>query len=319
MVVLTVMIWRRGLTAVAAMLVLAGCGRPGAGAGDPVPDPVPEDRGRLEQQAQAALARWEAAAAASGGANPFVPLSDLTDQIGNWEEPVGGNNKIALMTGQLVDKAGLSPAPPAPGRIQWADGRSREVPVLSAAQAYLAMTTKVTVRDCHGCQPLEITDARLSTKDIATSRGKASVPVWEFTIRGTRVIVTRVAVDPSAGITVSPPPWDANNPPAGYSIESATVSADGKHVTAHFTGSGGTAEKPCGADYSAFAVESAHAIVVVVIERPYPGKMAANEACAMIGYPRTAVAELASPLGERAVLEVREGRPVPVTTEPAGK
>jgi hypothetical protein len=250
------------------------------------------------------------------GTGSFALVGALTGQIGNWEEPVGANNKLALMTGNVVDKAGLSSAAPAPGRIKWADGRSREVPVLSAAEAYQALVAGVADHNCQGCAPLEITDARLSTKDIATSRGKASVPVWEFTIRGTRVIVTRVAVNPS---TVTPPSWDANNPPAGYSIESATVSADGKHVTAHFTGSGGTAEKPCGADYSAYAIESANAVVVIVIEHPYKGTIGPNEGCHLIGYRRSAVAALASPLGERAVLEVRQGQPVPVTVEAAGK
>jgi hypothetical protein len=246
-------------------------------------------------------------------------VGELTGQIGDWEQSVGENNKIALMTGNIVDKAGLTSAAPAAARIQWADGRSKEVPVLPAAQAHQAIVAEVKDHQCQGCQPLEITDARLSTKDIATTRGKASVPTWEFTIRGTKVIVTRVAVDPSAAVKVSPAPWDPNNPPAGYSIESATVSPDGKKLTAHFTGSGGTAEKPCGADYSAYAVESANAVVIIVIEHRYPGTMGPNEACNLMGYARTAVADLAGPLGERTVLEVREGLPVLVTREAAGK
>ncbi|MFI2649626.1 MULTISPECIES: hypothetical protein [Micromonospora] len=55
---------------------------------------------------------------------------------------------------------------------------------------------------------------------------------------------------------------------------------------------------------------SAHrAVVVIVITHPHAG----DEACAALGALRTAEVELAQPLGERAVLEVRQGLPVPAT------
>ena len=40
-----------------------------------------------------------------------------------------------------------------------------------------------------------------------------------------------------------------------------------------------------------------------------------NSLCTLIGYPRTATAQLGAPLGQRAVLEVRTGQPVPVRPE----
>jgi hypothetical protein len=75
-----------------------------------------------------------------------------------------------------------------------------------------------------------------------------------------------------------------------------------------FVGSPGPASQPCGADYTAEAVESDLAVVVIVTEHRNPGLAT----CTAVGARRTAAVELASPLGDRAVLEVREGLPVPV-------
>ena len=79
-----------------------------------------------------------------------------------------------------------------------------------------------------------------------------------------------------------------------------------------FVGAPGPASQSCGADYTAEAVESDTAIVVIVHEHPNPG----GGACALVGATRTAKVTLASPLGKRAVLEIKEGRPVPVTLGP---
>jgi hypothetical protein len=154
-----------------------------------------------------------------------------------------------------------------------------------------------------------VTGARLSTVKLQTTRGPATVPAWEYTLRGTAVRVTRVAVAGSATVTVSPPPWDPNNPPAGLQIESATTSTGSRQLTVTFTGAPGPASSPCGIDYTGEAVESPRAVVVIIIEHPH----APDESCNAVGARRTAVVDLAAPLGERAVLEVREGLPVPVT------
>ncbi|MET8147599.1 hypothetical protein ACIBSW_06700 [Actinoplanes sp. NPDC049668] len=117
-----------------------------------------------------------------------------------------------------------------------------------------------------------------------------------------------VAAGPSASVEVSPPPWDADSPPPGLSIEAARGAPAGTQLSVTFTGAGGPATEPCGADYHAEAVESARAVVVIVIAQPH----AANEMCTLEGYKRTAKVNLARPLGRRVVLEVREGQPVPV-------
>ena len=72
------------------------------------------------------------------------------------------------------------------------------------------------------------------------------------------------------------------------------------------------ADQPCGEDYTAEAVESDLAVVVIVMRHPH----VTIGACTAVGAPRTATLKLAAPLGDRTVLEVQQGRPVPVTLTP---
>jgi hypothetical protein len=130
--------------------------------------------------------------------------------------------------------------------------------------------------------------------------------MWEFAADGTQVRITRIAV--ADRISVVPPPWDPNNAPEGLSIDSARSTSGADQLEVTFTGAPERGDQPCGADYTAEAVESNHAIVVIVI----PHRNPAPAFCSAVGAFRTAVVNLASPLGDRAVLEVKEGLPVPV-------
>lgn len=105
---------------------------------------------------------------------------------------------------------------------------------------------------------------------------------------------------------IDPPPWDPENPPVGIVVDSVEVSPDGASLVATFDGSPDPASQPCGVDYSGEAVESHLAVVVIIVEqrRPTP------EVCAGVGATRMTMIALAAPLGDRAVLDVQEGRPV---------
>jgi hypothetical protein len=135
------------------------------------------------------------------------------------------------------------------------------------------------------------------------------VSAWEYTLKGTAVRVTRPAFSGSTVVKVVPPSWDPYNAPAGLAIESATTTTGSRELTVVFTGAPGPGSQPCGADYTGEAVESANAVVVIVLTHPH----GANESCTAIGARRTTVVQLAQPLGERPVLEVQQGLPVPVT------
>jgi hypothetical protein len=313
---------RRLIAATVAIgIVLAACGAgsvPASACSVPTagPSSAPTDDtvARLHAQAQAALARWgDAVAAAAAGPQAFVPTGELTSQIGDWEANVGDNDKSALLSG-MVEVAGSLPTDPPPnGPIVWKDGTTATVGLISAARAAADIRASST-GDCGGCTPLRITGAHLTTGSIETSRGLATVPMWAFTVQGTRVLVTRVAV--ANQVTVAPPPWDAYHPPLGLRVERASVPAGGRELTVFFTGAPDPATQPCGADYSAEGVESATAVVVIIDEHPYAGPYPSNWGCVSVGHERSASIELGAPLGSRAVLEVTEGLPVPVVASP---
>ncbi|MEU7902222.1 hypothetical protein [Actinoplanes sp. NPDC049118] len=114
--------------------------------------------------------------------------------------------------------------------------------------------------------------------------------------------------DEAAAGSVGPSDPDSTVTEYGMSIDSAAVDARGTRMTVTFSGSPGPATEPCGADYAAEPVESAKAVVVIVLQQPngYAGP------CTMIAMTRKATLNLAAPLGKRAVLAIR-GRPVPVS------
>ena len=266
---------------------------------------------RLHEQADAALARWAAAVAAAGGQQDFVPTEGMTGQVGDWEVDVGDNNKPALMAGLVESATQLPDDLPPKAEIRWNDGTTKTVPTISAAQALRDLRDEPE-SPCPECHPLRVNGARLSTATVQTSRGPATAPAWEFSLAGTHVKLTRIAIAAGDGPAVQLPPWDANNPSAGVRIDSATRTADGRQLTAWFTGAPDGAEKPCGEDYTAEAVESDLAVVIIVTahSNPSPG------GCTLVGAVRTATAALARPLGDRTVLDVIEGRPVPVQLAP---
>ncbi len=268
--------------------------------------PSRDDSAKLHQQAQAALTRW-ADAVAAGGQSAFVPVGELTAQVGDWEEAVGGNNKSALMAGLVEAAVSLPAETPPDGELRWQDGSTKTVRLVSAQKALSGLKADGG-GSCPECVPLRITGARLATGPIDTSRGPAQAPVWEFTLQGTAVRVTRVSIAGSVSVVVLVPS-KSSDWPLGISIDSATGNVGGQKLTVGFTGAPAAGDQGCGADYTAEAVESPTAVVVIVTEHAHNGLFAA---CSSVGAVRTAEVELSAPLGDRAVLEVREGRPVAV-------
>jgi hypothetical protein len=275
---------------------LAGC--PGSGG----------DTAKLRQQAEAALARWADAVAAAGG-SAIVPVGELTRQVGDWEVEVGDNNKRALIGGFVEVVDSLPPAVPADGDVTWLDGTTARLPLISADEAVRAIQAAAT-EPCDDCTALRITDARLTTGPIETSRGAATAPLWEFTLEGTAVKVTHVAV--ANRVRVVPPPWDENDPPGGVWIDLARGAVGARELTVTFVGAPLPGDQGCGEDYTTETVESALAVVVIVVRHP----ALTFGACTGVGAMRTAPAKLADPLGDRAVLQVYDGTPVRVVLAP---
>lgn len=264
---------------------------------------------RLHDQAKTELANWADAVKAAGGPSPVMPVGDLTGQVGDWEEVVGDNNKTALMAGAVESTAALPADTPPAGKVIWADGTTASVPVLSAGDALMGIRS--VGGSCSGCSPLQVTGARMIAGTFQTTHGDAIGPMWEFTLRGTAVTITRVAV--ANAVAVAPLAGGGGNPGIEANIDSAKVSASGVELTVSFVGAPLPGDRDCGEDYTAEAVESDLAVVAIVIRHPHP---TIGGACSLVGARRTAVATLAAPLGERAVLDVEQGLPVPVSLTP---
>jgi hypothetical protein len=285
-------------------LLVAGCASPVLVPGESgVPTrsalPVPEDR--LHRQAHDALERWAQAVRDNGGAS-ITFVADRTSQIGSWEAAVGSNNKAALTAGAVESVANLSEDRPGRREVKWVDGTKLSVEVLSARQAFDELVESAA-GECADCAPLRVTEANLATGLVETSTGPAEVPMWVYSVRGSAVRITRVAVDGS--VTVDPPPWDADDPPVGLSIDLALGEPGSKTLDVQFVG----ADDSCALEYSAEAVESELAVVVIIEARPGPD---GTQGCRSVGRLRTAKVTLEAKLGERVVLEVRQGLPVPV-------
>jgi hypothetical protein len=266
------------------------------------------DTTKLQEQAQAVLARWADAVAAAGGPSAIVPVGELTGQIGDWEAAVG-DNKRALYGGLVESDFSLPDVPPPDGDVNWLDGTTERVPLLSAQQAVAAIRAAATA-PCDDCTALRITRAQLTTGSIETSRGPATAPLWEFTIEGTAVRLTHLAV--ANRVAVVPLTWDANDPPGGVWIDSATGAVSGRELAVAFIGAPEPGDQPCGEDYSTEAVESDLAVVVIVVRHQNltPG------GCRGVGAMRTAIVELAASLGDRAVLQLQDGTPIPIVLTP---
>lgn len=260
----------------------------------------------LQVKAHSVLARWTKAVDAAGGQGAFIPVGGSTAQVGDWEVDVGSNNKPAVMAGLVQAVVDLPPQKPPDGQVRWPDGTTLTVRLMSAKEAVSGWTPEGGA-DCPGCQPVRITGARLTTGQVETSRGPATAPLWEFTVKGSAVRLTRIAV--AAAMTVELPPLEPVGVPFTLSIDSAGGTVAGLDLTVRFVGARDSADKPCGVDYGAEAVESATAIVVILSSRsnPTPG------GCTLEGYERTALVKLAAPLGGRAVLNLQNGEPVSVS------
>lgn len=128
------------------------------------------------------------------------------------------------------------------------------------------------------------------------------MPVWSFGVRGSTVRVTRVAI-PQVAIESE----DESRSAAAPGVNGVSMQPDGT-VLALFSGRHGNADQRCGADYTAHAIESADAVVMVLHEHlnREPGD------CPHGALERAVQVELAAPLDGRAVISLGFGLPVPL-------
>jgi hypothetical protein len=269
----------------------------------------------VHRQAQEALTRWDAAVAAGAGGSGFVLVGESALFVGNdWGPNIdGGNAKMAWGAGLFVAANPLPTGAPPDGRIEWQDGTTHAVPLISAQQALIDLKA-AGVSPCPNCTPLQVTGATLTTATFQSSRGPAQAPAWEFSLKDTDVKLDQVAV---ADQSAAPPVPTQNDqatgqqvaqPWLGPAVLSATVDSSGLTLTVTVEGAPDPGDKPCGSDYTAEAVESDTGVVVIVYEH----RNAMPAACSLVGAFRTVQVTLAKPLGHRTLIDF-QAQPISVT------
>lgn len=251
--------------------------------------------------ANVTLQRW-ADFMANKPADTIVFARDLT-QGGGWSGPNADNAKIAFLAGAIQATVELPDQEPPSGDVVWSDGTSQQMALTSAKAAFAAMVAELVAAggNCDGCRALRVTGAELTMRDATTSHGAASVPVWQFAFApGDEPIdpISYVALRDRIG----PRDWPSWGDHAPFT-EAAYATPVDAQVTIAFTGGA------CDASHSIVAVESAVAIVPVISTAARPG------ACTAQGILYGLQVQLASPLGNRVVLDPDSGFPIPVYPE----
>lgn len=218
-----------------------------------------------------------------------------------------GEAKLAFGNGNLV-YTGPPPSGAPAGVVTWPGGSTTKVPVLSEAQVFSALKNN-TVGRCPGCKttPVAVTGAQPATMAVPTSRGKASVPAWAFTVNGVLGPVVRAAIPPGSYVledSVRQP--TQNLGPLGKAfvgITAATLSGhDGRTLKMTL------ASGPCGpaATWGGLVAEVGDVVVVGGwMHDPHPGV-----ACAAVLIETQVTVRLAAPLGDRVILDAATGLPV---------
>ena len=269
----------------------------------------------LHRRAVEALARWDADVSAGAGGSGFVLVGESTLMVGDdWGPNIdGGNAKMAWDAGLLVAPNPLPSDAPPDGQVEWQNGTTHTVPVISAEQAFTDMKA-AGVSPCSDCTPLQVTGARFTAATFQSSRGPAQVPAWEFSLKDTDVKLDQEAVGGQFTVPPMPTPNDqatgqqVAQPWVGPPVQSATVDASGLTLTVTVVGAPDPGDKPCGADYTAEAVESDTGVVVIVYEH----RNTLPAMCTSVGAFRTVQVTLAKPLGNRTLIDLA-AQPISVT------
>lgn len=300
--------WATLLLGVSMCAAIAGCSSGGPGGEDRAATPSAS----VPAWATAMLNRYDEAFEHASPGRPLRQVGPWTRNEGNWEPSmVAARADDALAAGLVESPVDLARAPAGYRPIEWDDATSRQAPLISAAQAAQELLVEARVRDtgdqCSGCTPLVVTGATLTTMTIGTTHGLATVPAWRLQLHESKVTLLRPAVDPQPVVTLTPFVNDARQPPH---VETGRLAGDGVTLTVVFTGAPKPKTEPCGADYSGQAVESDHAVLVVVTEHPH--ETGGTGTCDAMGARRTVDVTLSRPLGDRVLLRTPYGEPAPL-------
>ncbi|WP_405013835.1 hypothetical protein [Kitasatospora sp. NBC_01539] len=285
----------RGRAGAVALLVLlaAGCGSTAGGGGAP----SAAVQAAARERAAAVARAWPGSPQEQVWRTGYAPL-DVPPEWLPADAFHDDADKQAYAAGRLVLTGGLPRTFSGRAQVRWADGAELSLPLRSADAVFrgLVAAGKPCGGDCG--RPLEVTGAQPGTREVATSRGRAEIPVWEFAVAGYAAPFVYPAVEGQL-----PPP---DVPRAPQDLEGVlgaagpAVSADGRTLTASV--GHGSCERPERAE----AYETDAAVVLIALARPTAGPGTACDAALRMS---PVDFRLERPLGDRVVLDLWTGAP----------
>jgi len=255
----------------------------------------------FDARAKLVAAAWDRAGLAKEWLTGLVLVQPVQLIVPGGKDFATGDQKIAFEDGRFT-LAGQLPAAPLTGKVRWLGGATATVRLLTATQAYRMLATE---QPCPGqpCPPpLAVTGAKPGTVLVWTSRGKAVVPAWTFTVPSLPSPITLAALAP--GSYQTQPDHLPGLPSGGLDGFNGAglglVSADGRQI--HVM----VGKSPCDTKSGALVYETPTAVVVGAwTYNPHP-----DAPCAASLEMGAVPVRLARPLGHRVVLSVADGRPL---------
>ncbi|HEY7440078.1 MAG TPA: hypothetical protein VIC35_11860 [Acidimicrobiia bacterium] len=238
---------------------------------------------------RAALEAW-ASFPVKAAVRPLVLISDPVSAPAFGFATVDA--KEAFLAGVFVAPSSFPPGP----------RQAESFPLITAEQALALMRAEGTPAGGapRAPTPLVITGVRFGASSFETDRGIRTLPAWLFSFEG--------VPNPAAVIAVGAPPRFPSPPEAYFSTMGARVAADGRSATITFVGAR-AGKGPCTADYSVDQLAS-NTAVAITIRQTRQGR--GPGPCLAIGYPRHERVELASPLGNRVLVDAKTKGPIAI-------
>ncbi|MEY2242146.1 hypothetical protein AB8A21_04200 [Streptomyces sp. BF23-18] len=270
-----------------AAATVVGCGDLSAPGGGHVRDDDTAERARR------VAAAWEGSEVARAWQRDYYLLGDAVQLPGGAFH--NDADKRAYATRNFDLRTPLPDAPKKPGRIRWTDGEALTLPLTSARAAY----DKLDRGESPG-PALTVTGARLGDMTVLTSRGKATVPAWLFTVKGYDTPLKHIAVTPPK---LPRPPIGAVQQETDELVPLHglnTVAQDGRTLTV-LAKHGACDDGP--------AVDVLETEGSVVLSASIRGT--SDGPCTSQSLAKKVTVRLRRPVGDRILLDAFTGRPVP--------
>ncbi|MFF4338715.1 hypothetical protein ACFY00_02105 [Kitasatospora sp. NPDC001540] len=299
---------RAVLTAVAAALLLGGCGP--SRTNDPMPTVQPgTDRvtagpevrpatGAAAERAAEVAAAWPGSELQQVWEHGYFPVDAPTEWLPDGAFRSSGD-KAAYLDGRIDLRTTLPVPVSGLTEVRFADGSVLALPQRSAREVLTSLTHRSDSCSVDCGTRLAVTAVRPGTAAVTTSRGQATIPTWEFTLDGYAGTFRYPAVLPQQPpVPTTPAPPD--RPGDGIPTALRAVSPDGLVLTAGVPLGCATADP--GTVYETD-------LAVVLIGHATPRRLGPGEVCDASLQIAPVEFRLSRPLGTRTVLGLADGRP----------